>query len=214
MMKINIEYAKRFIGIPYVWGGDCTTEGGLDCSGFIYVVLNGSGIKVARDTAQGYYKRYKESEVSKNIIKAGDLLFFGKSKSSITHIAIAVSATEMIESVGTKSNTIKKKGKGVCINPINRRKDLVAVVRFIENVSRETLVIPSATPVLKRGSMGMHVNYLQKFLNAVSGAGLITDGIFGERTFSALKAFQQNHGLVADGIYGSKTRSVFMRIKG
>ena len=75
-MKINIEYAKQFIGIPYVWGGDCTVEGGLDCSGFIYVVLNGSGIKVTRDTAQGYYKRYKDHEVSKNIIKAGDLLFF------------------------------------------------------------------------------------------------------------------------------------------
>lgn len=211
-MKINIEYAKQFIGIPYVWGGDCTAEGGLDCSGFIYVVLNGSGIKVTRDTAQGYYKRYKDHEVSKNIIKAGDLLFFGKSKNSITHIAIAVSANDMIESVGTKSNTIKNKGKGVSINPINRRKDFVAVVRFTENVSRETL--KCAKPTLRQGSKGIEVANLQKCLNHIGNYGLVIDGHFGANTRKALTYFQLKHSLVGDGIYGKHSYNKMREIIG
>ena len=213
-MKINIEYAKSLIGTPYVWGGDCDIKGGLDCSGFFYKVVNASDSKVSRDSAQGYYNRYKDNEVSKLIIKSGDVLFFGKSKKSITHIAIAVSTTQMIESVGTSKNTIKNKGKGVCINNINRRKDLVAVVRFpAENVSRETLVIPSANPMLKRGSMGMQVEYLQKFLNAKFYACLDTDGIFGTRTYNALKLAQYSLGLSADGIYGTRTRTAFMNMR-
>ena len=213
-MKININYAKSLIGTPYVWGGDCDAEGGLDCSGFFYKVISASNSNVSRLTAQGYYDRYKDNEVSKLIIKSGDVLFFGKSKKSITHIAIAVSTTQMIESVGTSKNTIKNKGKGVCINNINRRKDLVAVVRFpAENVSRETLVIPSANPMLKRGSMGMQVEHLQKFLNAKFYACLATDGIFGTHTYNALKLAQSSLGLSADGIYGTRTRTAFMNMR-
>lgn len=211
-MKINIEKAKSYLGVPYVWGGESFSEGGFDCSGFIYVVLNGSGIKVSRDTAQGYYKRYKDHEVSKNIIKAGDLLFFGKSKNSITHIAIAVSVNDMIESVGTKSNTIKKKGKGVCINPINRRKDLIAVVRFTENVSRETL--KCAKPTLRIGSKGVEVSNLQKCLNYVCNSTLVIDGHFGVNTRKALTYFQLKHSLVGDGIYGKHSYNKMREIIG
>lgn len=128
-----IETAKKFIGTPYVWGGESLTEGGFDCSGFLYNVFKAEGFKVARDTAQGYYNKYKKYEVSKSSIKAGCLLFFGRSKSSISHVAIALSSSTMIESIGGKLNTKYNKGKGVTISAITRRKDLVAVVDLFKD---------------------------------------------------------------------------------
>lgn len=197
-MKINIELARKYLGRPYVWGGNCEAEGGYDCSGFVFQVLHQSGFNVSRDTAQGYYDSFSKYEVSKKNIAAGDLLFFGKSKKSITHIAIALDDKTMIESIGNSKNTIKKPGKGVSISNITRRKDLVAVCRF-GNVSRETLKCPK--PLLRQGSKGMEVNNLQKCLN-YQGAKLVIDGHFGKNTASALRQWQSKNNLDDDGIYG------------
>lgn len=210
-MKINIEKAKSYLGVPYVWGGESLKEGGFDCSGFAYNVLNDSGIEVCRDTAKGYYTQFKKYEVAKSTICSGDLLFFGKSKNSITHIAIAISDTEMIESIGGKRNTIKNKGKGVSISKITRRKDLVAICRF-ENVSRETL--KCAKPTLRQGSKGTEVTNLQLNLNKVINAGLVTDGLFGSKTKSALKNFQKQYKLTIDGVYGRHSYNVMKSLIG
>lgn len=210
-MKINIVKAKSYLGVPYVWGGESISEGGFDCSGYVYNVLNESGIKVSRTTAQGYYNTFKKYEVAKTSICSGDLLFFGKSKSSISHIAIALSNTEMIESRGTKKNTKTNKGKGVSISNITRRKDLVAVCRF-ENVSRETLKVPK--PVLRIGSRGIEVSNLQKCLNLVGNYQLVVDGHFGKKTYNALCDFQTRHILIRDGIYGLHTYTAMRNLIG
>ena len=201
-MKINIELAKKYLGRPYVWGGNCEAEGGYDCSGFVFQVLHQSGFKVNRDTAQGYYNTFSKYETSKTNIATGDLLFFGKSKKSITHIAIALDSKTMIESIGNSKNTIKKPGKGVSISNITRRKDLVAVCRF-ENVSRETLKVPKT--VLRRGSKGIEVANLQKCLNHNFNYGLVVDGHFGNNTYNALCNFQLRYRLTVDGVYGKHT---------
>lgn len=201
-MKINIELAKRYLGRPYVWGGNCEAEGGYDCSGFVFQVLHQSGFNVNRDTAQGYFNTFSKYETSKTNIATGDLLFFGKSKKSITHIAIAIDNKTMIESIGNSKNTIKKPGQGVSISNITRRKDLVAVCRF-ENVSRETLKVPK--PVLWRGSKGIEVSNLQKCLNHNFNYGLVVDGHFGATTYNALCNFQLRYRLTVDGIYGRHT---------
>lgn len=52
---------------------------------------------------------------------------------------------------------------------------------------------------LKRGSRGDDVKTLQKMLS------LAEDGIFGEITEEAVKAYQKDWGLIADGIVGPKT---------
>ena len=81
-----IENCKQYLGKPYVWGGESMSEGGYDCSGYAYNVLRDSGFKVNRSTAQGYSKL--GTTVSYSKANKGDLLFFGKSTSKITHIAI------------------------------------------------------------------------------------------------------------------------------
>lgn len=201
-MKI-LDNAKKYLGVPYVWGGETLNEGGFDCSGYVYNVLKDTNINVPRDTAQGYYNRFKDNECNLNV--PGALIFFGKSKKSITHIAINIDGVHMYESRGNKKNTKSKPGKGVCKSLIVRRKDLVAICSVNSNVSRETLYAP--TPPLKRGSMGKRVEQLQKCLN-VFGYGLVTDGVFGDKTFRALADFQKVNKLVIDGKYGYHTYDV------
>lgn len=127
---ILIDSAKSFLGKPYVWGAESDSEGGYDCSGFLYASLVNAGYKTTRTTAQGF------SKIGKNVIfsdiKKGDLLFFGKSTSNITHCAIYLGNDKMIESIGGKSNTKYNKGKGVTISSLYRRLDLVLVKRICE----------------------------------------------------------------------------------
>lgn len=61
--------------------------------------------------------------------------------------------------------------------------------------------------LLKHGSRGHAVRILQQQLNS-RGAKLIADGDFGDATEKAVAAFQASAGLVPDGIAGEKTLAV------
>nr|WP_061321022.1 NlpC/P60 family protein [Clostridium botulinum] len=66
-----VNYAKKFIGTPYVWGG--TTPSGFDCSGFVqYVYRNAAGIELPRDT---YGQIDAGTRVSQSQLQPGDLVF-------------------------------------------------------------------------------------------------------------------------------------------
>ena len=80
-----IAYAKTYIGIPYVYGGN--NRKGFDCSGFtkdVYINYNHSLPRTAQDQSNFCEK------VKLKHIKSGDLLFFGKSSSKISHVGIAI----------------------------------------------------------------------------------------------------------------------------
>jgi peptidoglycan hydrolase-like protein with peptidoglycan-binding domain len=62
-----------------------------------------------------------------------------------------------------------------------------------------------AEPVLKRGSNDPVVRDLQQALKALGHDAGPTDGIFGARTESAVKAFQQAREIPVDGIVGRVT---------
>lgn len=58
---------------------------------------------------------------------------------------------------------------------------------------------------LRKGGRGADVTYLQQRLKAKGyGVGAI-DGIFGQKTLEAVKAFQAEQGLIVDGVVGGKT---------
>jgi len=59
-------------------------------------------------------------------------------------------------------------------------------------------------PVIRMGDRSSDVEILQLRLNAL-GQDLVADGIFGQITAEAVRAFQVSHGLVADGIVGPAT---------
>lgn len=62
------------------------------------------------------------------------------------------------------------------------------------------------TKVVKKGSKGINVKHLQNFLNWCTNAGLVVDGVCGNKTVSAIKKWQKKYGLKADGIFGTKSR--------
>jgi hypothetical protein len=57
---------------------------------------------------------------------------------------------------------------------------------------------------LRHGDRNQDVRVLQQRLN-LSGASLFVDGLFGDATENAVRAYQAKIGLVADGITGPKT---------
>lgn len=131
-----VDYAKLFIGTPYMWGGEHPSHG-YDCSGFVQEVLASQGFDPPGDqTAQDLFNYfikvlpYMPSKPQRN-----DLLFFGSEVNKITHVAIAVDKNLMIESGGGDSKTrslavaIAKKAM-VRQRPI--RKDLIGIIRVTE----------------------------------------------------------------------------------
>ena len=91
-----------------------------------------------------------------------------------------------------------------------------AVIKFQQNnglvadgiVGRNTwrtLLMQDSLPLLRQGSRGVYVRYLQqKLLSKLYPVGTV-DGIFGNNTTQAVKEFQQENGLAADGIVGPLT---------
>ncbi len=83
-----INYAKKFIGVPYVFGG--TGDGGFDCSGYTQYVLRKYGTELPRNarSQKEFIEQIKIKEAQK-----GDLVFFSrnKSKNNITHVGIVIS---------------------------------------------------------------------------------------------------------------------------
>ena len=59
--------------------------------------------------------------------------------------------------------------------------------------------------MLKKGSSGSDVRDMQIMLNALGYDCGTADGIFGNKTVSAVKAFQEAEGLTIDGIAGTQT---------
>lgn len=195
--KDLVSTARTFLGKPYVWGGESESEGGYDCSGFLYAVLKKCGMNVPRTTAQGF------SQLGKVVssIKSGDLLFFGKSKNNITHVGIAISDSQMIESVGTSKNTKNNKGKGVTISSIYRRSDLVLIKRIVAYESEVT----TKMQMLKNGTRSNDVTVFEILMQKNGLYSGNIDRVYGKGCISACKSFQKSKGLSVDGICGNNT---------
>lgn len=65
----------------------------------------------------------------------------------------------------------------------------------------------------KSGDKGTQVKYLQKLLNWLTGAGLVVDGIVGQKTINAVRTFQEDTGLVEDGLFGKNCLAKAKTIK-
>lgn len=69
----------------------------------------------------------------------------------------------------------------------------------------QTSTTAAALPVLRQGSQGSAVVYLQRRLTALHYDVGPIDGIFGYSTYHGVVAFQKVNGLVRDGIVGART---------
>lgn len=96
-----VEYAKQFVGTPYVWGG--TSPDGFDCSGLLQYVFKDFGINLPRVSYQqaNYGKR-----ISLDKLKPGDLVSWDNSSrnNGADHIAIYAGNGQIIEAARPGTN--------------------------------------------------------------------------------------------------------------
>ena len=98
-LRANIcDYAKKWIGTKYKWGGNSLTKG-IDCSGFVKAVYAKFGYttpRVSRDMA----KTYKTISISE--LKPGDLVFYGNvRKNYINHVAIYIGNGQLVHALNS-----------------------------------------------------------------------------------------------------------------
>lgn len=129
-MKV-VEYARSFIGTMYLWGG-CSPLG-WDCSGVIQEILAYAGVDPVGDqTAQTLYNHFLITGDTERT-GAGALVFYGRSKSAITHVAMMTSDYTVFELGGgdhtcTDISVSAKKAAFGRERPLNKRKDIQAII--------------------------------------------------------------------------------------
>lgn len=101
--SINVvEYAKQFLGNPYVWGGTSLTNG-CDCSGFTMRIYEHFGYSLSRTSGA---QSNDGTRVSLDEIQPGDLLFYSYG-GSIGHVAMYIGGGQIIHASTEKT--------GICI---------------------------------------------------------------------------------------------------
>lgn len=80
-----VRTARRFIGVPYKWGGTSSKEG-FDCSGLAMVVYQLNGLDLPR-TSREQYRAGRL--IQRKALKPGDLVFFRTGwRRRVSHVGI------------------------------------------------------------------------------------------------------------------------------
>ncbi len=108
-----IEYAKKFLGYPYVYGGNSLTKG-TDCSGFIHLIYKNFNINVPRASTSLRTVGTAVSDISQ--ARAGDIICYNG------HVALFMGD-------GMKIIHASNERDGIKISPNAKYRDIVAIRR-------------------------------------------------------------------------------------
>lgn len=86
-----VKYARRFVGVPYVYGGS-SPRTGFDCSGFVRYVYQHFGISLPHSS---YGDLSHGRRVLRKYLKPGDVLFFA----GAGHVGIYVGGNRLIDAL-------------------------------------------------------------------------------------------------------------------
>ena len=92
------QYAKEFLGNPYVWGGVSLTKG-ADCSGYVLSIFKKYGVSLPHSSRA---QANCGTKISLSEAKPGDLVFYGNGK-SINHVAIYIGGGQVIHASNPKT---------------------------------------------------------------------------------------------------------------
>lgn len=110
--KDVVSYALQYVGNKYRYGGSSLTKG-TDCSGFTMAVYQKFGYSLPHNAySQMVSKKVKKVKMSK--LKPGDLIFYGSSKRSCSHVAMYIGNEKVVHA----SNSIN----GIIVSDYDYRK--------------------------------------------------------------------------------------------
>lgn len=90
--KAVVSYALQYVGNRYRYGGSSLTKG-TDCSGFTMAVYK----KFGYDLYHNAYRQLKDTKkVKMKNIRPGDLIFYGRSKKSCSHVALYIGNDKVV----------------------------------------------------------------------------------------------------------------------
>lgn len=116
-----VEYAKQFLGNPYVYGGNSLTNG-VDCSGFTTQIMKKFGVSLSRSSRAQYASN--GYHVSEQDILPGDLVFYAADGRNIDHVAIYAGNNQIIHANSSKT--------GICMSKLHYGKPLVGIKRVLK----------------------------------------------------------------------------------
>ena len=93
-----VNYAKQFLGNPYVWGGTSLTNG-ADCSGFVQSVFKNYGVSLPRTSAA---QSAVGTKVSLSEAQPGDLIFYANN-GRVNHVAIYIGGCQVIHASNART---------------------------------------------------------------------------------------------------------------
>ena len=91
-----VETAKKFINVPYLWGG--RSYFGIDCSALVQLVYKIHGIALPRDADKQAELGEARDFVEES--EPGDLAFFEDETGFISHVGLVLSPFELIHASG------------------------------------------------------------------------------------------------------------------
>lgn len=91
-----VNYALKFVGNPYVYGGYSLTNG-TDCSGFTKLIFDNYGITLPRSAPEQAYSGFK---VELDNLMPGDLVFSGYG-GQIGHVAIYIGNEKLVHALNS-----------------------------------------------------------------------------------------------------------------
>lgn len=94
-----VEYAKQFVGNPYVWGGTSLTKG-ADCSGFVLAVYKHFGITLSHHSGS---QANEGTKITASELQPGDLIFYANSSGTINHVAMYIGGGQVIHASSPKT---------------------------------------------------------------------------------------------------------------
>lgn len=94
-----VEYAKQFVGNPYVWGGTSLTKG-ADCSGFVLSVFKKYGVSLPHHSGS---QAKQGTKIKAADLQPGDLVFYANSSGTINHVAIYIGGGQVIHASSPKT---------------------------------------------------------------------------------------------------------------
>ncbi|WWR15056.1 NlpC/P60 family protein [Lachnospiraceae bacterium JLR.KK008] len=92
------QFAKQFVGNPYVWGGTSLTKG-ADCSGFVQSVFRQFGVSLPRSSREQVNVGTK---ISLADAQPGDLIFYAKG-GTINHVALYIGNGQVVHASSPKT---------------------------------------------------------------------------------------------------------------